>query len=246
MLPPPLILASFDHEHIPSQPQFPECRCPSLCQVHAHLPSGAGSASTWPAKAVAMPEQSSYTQVCWQGPSEDRTPQGLTIAGAHVLAHGFGLEIVVVSFAATIDEPGAGILLLIVPPTMKKCHARARFFGHGAYVCRETPGLSNTSAHPSRKQLTLLPLQTTRHGMEQALFPLSHLRSPTPLEYGIHCRETPEQSCWGVCRPGERPSSPFLMVTVPIFFPESEETDFKALLPIQCVHIDLPCYLSCP
>lgn len=101
-------------------------------------------------------------------------PQGLTIAGAHVLAHGFGLEVVVVSFAATIDETGAGILLLIVPPTMKKRHAGARFFRHGAYVCRETPDLSNTSAQPPRKQLILLSLETTRHGMEQAPFPLSH------------------------------------------------------------------------
>ena len=61
--------------------------------------------------------------------------------GAGALAYGLGLEVVIVSFAAAIDEAGAGIICLIIPPTMEKSQAGARFFGHTAYVCRETPEL---------------------------------------------------------------------------------------------------------
>lgn len=64
---------------------------------------------------------------------------GLTFFGARVLAEGFGLEVVVVSFAAAIDEAGAGITFVIIPPTAKESHAGTSLFWHIAYVCRETP-----------------------------------------------------------------------------------------------------------
>ena len=93
-------------------------------------------------------------QLSWNGPSNTQTtpqsgpgkgerlgPLGLTLCGAGTLAYSLGLEVVIVSFTTAIDEAGASIICLIIPPTMEKSHAGARFFGHTAYVCREMPGL---------------------------------------------------------------------------------------------------------
>lgn len=65
----------------------------------------------------------------------------LTFFGAHILTQVFGLEVVIVSLAATIDEHGTGIILLIIPPTTKKSHAGTRIFRQTAYICREIPEL---------------------------------------------------------------------------------------------------------
>lgn len=75
------------------------------------------------------------------GKGERLGPLGLTLCGAGTLAYSLGLEVVIVSFTTTIDEAGASIVCLIIPPTMEKSHAGARFFGHTAYVCREMPEL---------------------------------------------------------------------------------------------------------
>jgi hypothetical protein len=52
----------------------------------------------------------------------------LTSFSAGILADGFGLEVVIVSLAATIDEGVASIVFLAIPPTTKKSHAGTSFF----------------------------------------------------------------------------------------------------------------------
>lgn len=66
-------------------------------------------------------------------------PLGLTLLGAHVQAHVFGLEVVVVSLAATVGKAVTGVIFLVIPPTMKQSEAGPRIFRQTAYVCRETP-----------------------------------------------------------------------------------------------------------
>lgn len=68
-------------------------------------------------------------------------PLGLTFFDAHILAQVFGLEVVVVSLAATVDEGGTGIIFLIIPPATKISQAGTRFFRQTAYICREIPEL---------------------------------------------------------------------------------------------------------
>lgn len=77
------------------------------------------------------------------GPGEDGRlgPLGLTSFGTHALTQVFGLEVVIVSLAATIDEAVTGIIFLIIPPSTKKSHAETRIFWQIAYVCREMPEL---------------------------------------------------------------------------------------------------------
>lgn len=128
------------HNCVPSQPQFPESHCPTLCKTPSSLLMGVGSL-----KDVTIPEGTKGHQdhPPQHNPGEDRRlgPLGLTFFAAEPLAHVLGLEVVMVPFAATIDEAGAGIICLIIPPTMEKGKAGARFFGHAAYVCRGTPKL---------------------------------------------------------------------------------------------------------
>lgn len=66
---------------------------------------------------------------------------GLTFFEAHVLAYVFGLEVVIVSLTAAVDEAEAGIIMVIIPPTTKKSHAGAGVFWHLAYICGKTPEL---------------------------------------------------------------------------------------------------------
>lgn len=53
-------------------------------------------------------------------------PPQLTCFLAGILTDGLGLEVVVVSQAATVDEVVASVVFLTVPPTGKVSHAGAR------------------------------------------------------------------------------------------------------------------------
>lgn len=89
---------------------------------------------------------------------------------AEVLAHGFSLEVVIVSLATTIDEHVTGIIFLIIPPPTEKGHAETRFFWQTAYICRKTTGLRVQCLLQSKK-LLMLSLETSLNDLEQAFFP---------------------------------------------------------------------------
>lgn len=79
----------------------------------------------------------------------------LTFFFAGVLAYTLGLEVVIVSLAATIDEDLARAIFFIKPPTTKVSHAVARVFWQTADICKGTPELRNQECNP--KQNHALP-----------------------------------------------------------------------------------------
>lgn len=132
----------------PPNLSFPTSHHRTLCKVHSYLLIGAGQflVFTWSVKDATILEwakQHSNSPPRQSDPGKDERlgPLGLTLCGTGTLAHGLGLEVVIVSSTTTIDEAGASIICLIIPPTMEKSHAGASFFGHTAYVCREMPEL---------------------------------------------------------------------------------------------------------
>lgn len=127
----------------PPNLSFPASHGPTLCKVHSYLLIVAGQflIFTWSVKDATILVWAKQHPHSPPGKDERLGPLGLTLCRAGALAHGLGLEIVIVSSTTTIDEAGARIICLIIPPTMEKSHAGASFFGHAAYVCREMPEL---------------------------------------------------------------------------------------------------------
>lgn len=72
---------------------------------------------------------------CWAWESE--TPPDLPCFLADDHADSFGLEVVVVPLATTINEFGAELSFFIIPPAWEVGHAGANFLWHTADVCRE-------------------------------------------------------------------------------------------------------------
>jgi hypothetical protein len=97
----------------------------------------------------------------WCGGWEGLDPR-LTFFFAGVLAYTLGLEVVIVSLAATIDEDLARAIFFIKPPTTKVSHTVAGVFRQAADICRGTPRVENSRMR-SPKQNNAFPSSESHH-----------------------------------------------------------------------------------
>lgn len=83
-------------------------------------------------------------------------PPRLTFLLADVLAQTLGLEVVVVSLAAAIDEELARAVFFIIKPTREISQTVARVLGEAADICRENSGLRTQECETQNRTMPFL------------------------------------------------------------------------------------------
>lgn len=112
-------------------------------------------------------------------------PPRLTSFFADALAYSLGLEVVIVSLTATIDEELARAVFLIIPPTGEISQTVARVFWQATYICRESPGLRTQECNPEQNNVVRKPQCMN---LEQNSFPSHTL--------GVQHHEHIARTCW--------------------------------------------------
>lgn len=127
------------------------------------------------------------------------TPR-LTFFSTGALAYTLGLEVVIISMAASVDEELARTVFLIIPPTTEVGHAVAGVFWKAAYICRGTPESRTQSAQPQTIQCRSFPGVPVSMKLEKAPFP-SHTLG---VQHPKHCTYLLGDPMRIICVPGGR------------------------------------------